>query len=133
MEPGSNPLLTDLYQLNMIEAYLAYGETKTAVFELFVRRLPARRGFLMAAGLEQALKFLEDLRFAAEEIAWLRDTSRFSARTLAYLSDLRFTTSMPCRRGPSSLPTSRFSELRPRCQRPNLLKHGSSTSYILNR
>ena len=91
MEPGSNPLLTDLYQLNMIEAYLACGETKTAVFELFVRRLPARRGFLIAAGLEQALKFLEDLRFAAEEIAWLRDTSRFSARTLAYLSDLRFT------------------------------------------
>ena len=90
MEPGSNPLLTDLYQLNMIEAYLACGETKTAVFELFVRRLPARRGFLMTAGLEQALKFLEDLRFAAEEIAWLRDTSRFSARTLAYLSDLRF-------------------------------------------
>src|SRR6478735_2667711 len=91
MDPASSPLLTDLYQLNMIEAYLAHGETETAVFELFVRRLPARRGFLMAAGLEQALKFLEDLRFAAEEIAWLRDTSRFSARTLAYLSDLRFT------------------------------------------
>ena len=58
-----SPLLTDLYQLNMIEAYLAEGETKTAVFELFVRRVPARRGFLMAAGLEQALDFLETLRF----------------------------------------------------------------------
>ena len=110
MEPGSNPLLTDLYQLNMIEAYLACGETKTAVFELFVRRLPARRGFLMTAGLEQALKFLEDLRFAAEEIAWLRDTSRLvPARSLIFPIYASGATSMPCRRGPSSLPTSRSS------------------------
>ena len=77
MELGSSPLLTDLYQLNMIEAYLAYGESRTAVFELFVRKLPARRGFLMAAGLEQALKFLEDLRFSSEEIEWLKSTGRF--------------------------------------------------------
>lgn len=91
MELGSSPLLTDLYQLNMIEAYLAYGESRTAVFELFVRKLPAQRGFLMAAGLEQALKFLEDLRFSSEEIEWLKSTGRFSARTLAYLADLRFT------------------------------------------
>ena len=91
MDPGSSPLLTDLYQLNMIEAYLAYGETKTAVFELFVRKLPARRGFLVAAGLQQALEFLEDLRFSAEEIDWLRRTGRFSARTLDYLAQLRFT------------------------------------------
>jgi nicotinate phosphoribosyltransferase len=91
MGPGSSPLLTDLYQLNMVEAYLAYGEIKKAVFELFVRRLPARRQFLMAAGLEQVLEFLEGLRFAAEEIDWLNSTGRFGERTLAYLSDLRFT------------------------------------------
>jgi nicotinate phosphoribosyltransferase len=91
MEPGSSPLLTDLYQLNMIEAYLARGETRTAVFELFVRKLPMRRGFLMAAGLEQALEFLEGLRFSSDEIGWLKSTGRFNARTLAYLSDLRFT------------------------------------------
>ena len=91
MEPGSSPLLTDLYQLNMIDAYLAHGESKTAVFELFVRKLPARRGFLMAAGLEQALKFLEDLRFSSQEIDWLESTGKFSARTLAYLADLHFT------------------------------------------
>ena len=91
MEPGSSPLLTDLYQLNMIEAYLAHGESRTAVFELFVRKLPARRGFLMAAGLEQALEFLEHLRFSSDEIDWLKSTGRFSTRTLAYLADLRFT------------------------------------------
>ena len=54
-----SPLLTDLYQLNMMPAYLEHGDTDTAVFELFVRKLPASRGFLMAAGLEQALEFLE--------------------------------------------------------------------------
>lgn len=90
-ELGASPLLTDLYQLNMIEAYLAHGETKTAVFELFVRKLPSRRGFLMAAGLEQALEFLETLRFSVEEIDWLKGTKRFSASTLDYLADLRFT------------------------------------------
>ena len=90
MDPGSSPLLTDLYQLNMIEAYLAYGETKTAVFELFVRKLPARRGFLVAAGLEQALEFLEELRFSEDDIDWLKQTGRFSASTLDYLAQLRF-------------------------------------------
>ena len=91
MDPGSSPLLTDLYQLNMIEAYLAYCETKKAVFELFVRKLPARRGFLVAAGLEQALAFLEKLRFTEDEIDWLKGTGRFSASTLDYLASLRFT------------------------------------------
>jgi nicotinate phosphoribosyltransferase len=68
MNPLTSPLLTDLYQLNMIQAYLDHGETKTAVFEFFVRKLPPRRGFLIAAGLEQVLDFLEKLRFFAEEI-----------------------------------------------------------------
>jgi nicotinic acid phosphoribosyltransferase len=45
----------------MIQAYLDHGDTDTAVFELFVRSLPARRGFLLAAGLHQALDFLENL------------------------------------------------------------------------
>jgi len=91
LDPGSSPLLTDLYQLNMIEAYLAYGETKTAVFELFVRKLPARRGFLMAAGLEQALQFLEDLHFSSDDIEWLRSTGKFSERTIDYFASTRFT------------------------------------------
>ena len=42
MEPATSPLLTDLYQINMIQAYLDHGDTKTAVFELFARTLPAR-------------------------------------------------------------------------------------------
>jgi len=91
MDPATSPLLTDLYQLNMIQAYLDHGETEEAVFEFFVRKLPARRGFLMAAGLEQALDFLETLRFSAEEIDWLSKSGRFSARLIDQLKDLRFT------------------------------------------
>lgn len=84
-------LLIDLYQLNMIQAYLDHGETKPAVFDFFVRALPPRRGFLMAAGLEQALQYLEDLRFSAQEIDWLKHTGRFRDNTLEYLATLRFT------------------------------------------
>jgi len=85
-----NSLLTDLYQLNMIEAYLDHGDTGTAVFEFFVRKLPARRGFLMAAGLEQALDFLETLRFSPEDIDWLARGGRFSKSLLDYLAAFRF-------------------------------------------
>jgi nicotinate phosphoribosyltransferase len=87
----ASPLLTDLYQLNMIQAYLDRGETRTAVFEFFVRSLPARRRFLVAAGLEQALDFLETLRFSAEELDWLTSTGRFGPQLIDYLASLRFT------------------------------------------
>ena len=86
----TSALLTDLYQLNMIQAYLDHGETKIAVFEFFVRTLPARRGFLVAAGLEQALDYLENLRFSEAEIEWLRNTGRFGKNLLDYLADFRF-------------------------------------------
>lgn len=91
MTKADSALLTDLYQLNMIQAYLAQGATKSATFEFFVRRLPERRGFLMAAGLEQALAFLETLRFSAEDLEWLKSTGRFDAGFLDALSALRFT------------------------------------------
>jgi nicotinate phosphoribosyltransferase len=83
-------LLTDLYQINMIQAYLDHGSTATAVFELSFRNLPARRGFLLAAGLEQALDFLENLRFSPAEIAWLKDSGRFRQNLLDYLAAFRF-------------------------------------------
>ena len=91
MDDATSPLLTDLYQLNMIQAYLDHGKTKTAVFEFFVRNLPARRGFLVAAGLEQALDFLEGLHFSAEEIDWLARSGRFGKGLLEHLAALRFT------------------------------------------
>ena len=87
----ASPLLTDLYQLNMMQAYLDHRDTATAVFEFFMRRLPVRRGFLLAAGLEQALDFLESLRFSEDDIAWLRQSGRFGKELIDYLAALRFT------------------------------------------
>jgi nicotinate phosphoribosyltransferase len=91
MQSAASPLLTDLYQLNMIQAYLEHGETKPAVFEFFVRKLPRERGFLIAAGLEQALDLLENLRFSSEELEWLARTGRFGNGLLDHLAQLRFT------------------------------------------
>jgi nicotinate phosphoribosyltransferase len=88
--PGS-PLTTDLYELNMIQAYLDRGEDKEAVFEFFVRRLPERRGFMLAAGLEDALAYLETLHFTAAEIDWLKSTKRFRSNLIDFLAAFRFT------------------------------------------
>jgi nicotinate phosphoribosyltransferase len=90
MDPATSALLTDLYQLNMMQAYLDRGETKTAVFEFFVRKLPRERGFLIAAGLEQVLEFLARLRFTAEELDWLAGSGRFGKNLIDYLEGLRF-------------------------------------------
>jgi nicotinate phosphoribosyltransferase len=91
MGKGDGALLTDLYQFNMLAAYLDHRMTETAVFEFFMRALPSRRGFLMAAGLEQALQFLENLSFSANELDALRSLRRFSDRFVAYLRSFRFT------------------------------------------
>lgn len=83
-------LLTDLYQLTMLQAYLDEGMQQDATFELFVRKLPPGRHFLVAAGLEQALQFLETLAFTDDEIAWLDAQGGFSPRLLDHLRTLRF-------------------------------------------
>jgi nicotinate phosphoribosyltransferase len=90
MTRSTSPLITDLYELNMVQAYLDRGEDKEAVFEFFVRRLPARRGFLLAAGLADALDYLETLQFSHAEIEWLAGTGRFRNNLLDYLSSFRF-------------------------------------------
>lgn len=87
----TTPLLTDLYQLNMMQAYFEHGETKPAVFEFFVRKLPETRGFLMAAGLEQALDYLEGLRFSDDDLDWLERSGRFGPGLLDRLAEFRFT------------------------------------------
>jgi nicotinate phosphoribosyltransferase len=91
MTPVTSPLTTDLYEFNMVQAYLDRGEDKRAVFEFYVRRLPARRGFLLAAGLEDVLAYLENLRFSPAEIDWLKSTKRFRSNLIDYLAGFRFT------------------------------------------
>ena len=68
----SSALATDLYEITMAAGYHAHGRGGEATFELYVRGLPAARGYLVAAGLEQSLQFLETLSFTADEIAYLR-------------------------------------------------------------
>jgi nicotinate phosphoribosyltransferase len=87
----SSALLTDLYQLTMLQAYFDRSMNEVAVFEFFARKLPAGRNFLVAAGLEQCLDFLENLRFDAGELAWLAGCGRFEQSFVDSLADLRFT------------------------------------------
>lgn len=84
-------LLTDLYELTMLQAYADCGMAATAVFEFFVRRLPPDRNFLLAAGLEQVLEFLVGARFTAADLAWLGASGRFRADFVARLAEWRFT------------------------------------------
>lgn len=87
----TSALLTDLYQLAMLQTYHAERMQETAVFDLFARRLPPERGFLLAAGLEQALDYLENLRFTPEELDWLAGCGRFGAGFVNSLAEFRFT------------------------------------------
>jgi nicotinate phosphoribosyltransferase len=91
INPGASALLTDLYQLTMLQAYFDRGMEDAAVFEFFARRLPSTRSFLMAAGLEQVLDFLERVHFTPEELEWLAHSGRFSRDFIGYLERLRFT------------------------------------------
>jgi nicotinate phosphoribosyltransferase len=91
-DPGASALLTDLYQLTMLQTYFEHGMTETGVFELFFRRLPpGLRNFFVAAGLEQAVEFLEQLQFLPEELGWLASQKGFTPATIEQLSKLRFT------------------------------------------
>jgi nicotinate phosphoribosyltransferase len=85
-----SPLLTDLYQLTMLQAYVARGMHAEAVFEFFVRRLPAQRNFLLAAGLEQLLDFLETVQFSEDELSWLREHGHADEELVQYLRDFHF-------------------------------------------
>jgi nicotinate phosphoribosyltransferase len=91
VDDASAALLTDLYQLTMAQAYYARGRIAEAVFELFVRKLPARRNYLVACGLEDVLHHLEGLRFGSEAIAALSRDGRFTPAFLEQLHGLRFT------------------------------------------
>ena len=89
-ENHADPLLTDLYQLAMTEAYLKVGMTGTAVFEFFVRKLPVRRAFLLAGGLEQAVAYLTSLRFDNDALARLSGLGKFAQPLIDYLAAFRF-------------------------------------------
>jgi nicotinate phosphoribosyltransferase len=86
-----SPLLTDLYELTMLQAYFDCAMREVATFEFFVRKLPPARNFLVAAGLAQALDYLAGLRFSPADLDWLAGTRRFSPAFLDWLESFRFT------------------------------------------
>ena len=87
-------LFTDLYELTMAASYLREGLNEPATFSLFVRKLPPSRSFLVAAGLESVLAYLESFRFSEDAIRYLGSLGRFEAAVLDRLGDLRFTGSV---------------------------------------
>jgi nicotinate phosphoribosyltransferase len=86
----SPALFTDLYELTMLQAYLEEDLLDEAVFSLFVRRLPDGRNYLLAAGLDDVLRYLEELRFDGAALEYLASTNLFSAHFLGALESFRF-------------------------------------------
>jgi nicotinate phosphoribosyltransferase len=84
-------LFVDLYEVTMAASYHANGLDHAATFDLFVRALPPERNFLVACGLDEVLRWLEDLRFTADDLAYLDGTGLFAADFLERLAALRFT------------------------------------------
>jgi nicotinate phosphoribosyltransferase len=80
-------LSTDLYELSMIGGYYVSQLTGLATFDLFVRKMPPTRRFLVAAGLEQALDFLEQFQFTGDEIRFLRDVPGLASLPRAFFDD----------------------------------------------
>ena len=84
-------LLTDLYELTMLQSYFDEGMNGLAVFDLFIRRLPPTRNYFVACGLEHALHYLESFAFSEDSIDYLRSINRFSEPFLENLRQFRFT------------------------------------------
>ena len=91
-DPGSTALLTDHYELTMLQAALAGGTAdRRSVFELFPRRLPEGRRYGVVAGVGRALDAIERFRFDDEVLAVLREHRIVDEPTLGWLADFRFT------------------------------------------
>lgn len=84
-------LMTDFYQLTMMQGYFKNKRNNLVIFDLFYRTNPCGNGYAIAAGLEQAISYLKELHFSKEDIAYLRSLSTFSEDFLDYLSSFRFT------------------------------------------
>lgn len=89
--PHRSALFTDLYELTMLDAYYAEGLTGEAVFELYFRKLPRHRNYVVAAGLDDVLDYLEHLRFRDADLDWLAGLGQFDDAFLQSLGSLRFT------------------------------------------
>ncbi|MFG6383621.1 MAG: nicotinate phosphoribosyltransferase [Lachnospiraceae bacterium] len=83
-------LLTDLYELTMMQGYFKSGNHETVVFDAFYRTNPSNGGYAICAGLEQIIDYIENLHFSKEDISYLRELEIFEEDFLEYLSTFRF-------------------------------------------
>ena len=90
MERRNLTLLTDLYQLTMMQGYFERGENETVVFDMFFRSNPNKAGYSIAAGLEQVIEYVKGLHFTYEDVDYLRNLKIFSDDFLHYLSGFQF-------------------------------------------
>jgi nicotinate phosphoribosyltransferase len=89
---STSALLVDLYELTMAQSFFAEGMAeRPATFSLFFRRLPDGWGYVLAAGLDDVLRYLEELAFTDDDLAYLHGTGLFTAAFLDFLRGLRFT------------------------------------------
>lgn len=87
MEKRNLTMLTDFYELTMANGYLESGMAEDmACFDMFFRQIPDGGGYAIMAGLEQVIRYLEDLKFTEEDLAYLKSKNMFSQEFLAYLS-----------------------------------------------
>lgn len=92
MDRQNLTLLTDLYQLTMMQGYFKHKDrNETVIFDAFFRQNPMGSGYSIMAGLEQVIQYIKDLKFDPEDIAYLAGLGIFSEDFLAYLKNFRFT------------------------------------------
>lgn len=88
----NHTMLCDFYQLTMANGYFQSGKKdQICYFDVFFRSVPDGGGFAIAAGLEQVIEYIQDLRFDEKDIAYLRSRNCFSEEFLSYLKGFRFT------------------------------------------
>ena len=87
-------LFTDLYELTMAQAFHSQQMLASATFSLFIRQYPPNRGYMVSAGLEDVLDYLEALSFDEESLGYLESTGIFNSGFLQYLANLNFTGSV---------------------------------------
>jgi nicotinate phosphoribosyltransferase len=92
MQDTNLSLLSDFYEFTMAGGYLKSGlHKRKAYFDVFFRAVPDNGGFAIAAGLEQAVRYIEQLKFTDEDISYLRSKKLFGEEFLTYLKNFRFT------------------------------------------
>ena len=92
MEPRNLTLLTDLYELTMMQGYFHEKDAnETVIFDAFYRSNPDGNGFAVCAGLEQVIEYIKNLHFSEADIEYLRSVGLFTEDFLDYLRNFKFT------------------------------------------